>query len=255
MQFILETKLKLEKRKQKFITEAEKVHSGKYDYSKVEYIRAREKVTIICPIHGDFDQTPDNHRAGHGCKRCGQLKVGKDNAYSLEDFIKRARKTHGNRYDYSKVKYLNDRTKVEIVCRQHGSFWQAPIHHYKYNCNKCGNISRKRKKPTAVVTKEEFIHRAKEVHGETYDYSRVNYVKTHKKVEVVCKKHGGFKVTPNKHMLGSGCPNCSGSSGEDQIARWLNDNNIIFESQKYFDTCRSDSQSLLYFDFYLPTGS
>ena len=100
-----------------FISKAIAVHGEKYDYSKVEYVNALTKVTIICPIHGAFEQKPANHLRGHGCPYCGGSAK-----HTTEQFIESARKIHGNKYDYSQVEYVTNRTPVKIICPIHGVF-------------------------------------------------------------------------------------------------------------------------------------
>lgn len=123
-----------------FIKKANEVHDNKYDYSLVEYVKTSVKVKIICPIHGVFEQAPNKHLAGQGCKQCGRERT----RMGVDEFIKRAKEVHGDKYDYSKIheyKSIND--KVEIVCPVHGSFWQTPHCHVvlKQNCPKCSNES------------------------------------------------------------------------------------------------------------------
>lgn len=122
------------KTKEWFIEESRKIHGDKYDYSKSEYQRRDKSVCIICPKHGEFYQLPGNHLKGHGCPTCGGNKK-----YTLEDFVEKANKVHGNKYDYSKVKYINSMSKVCIICPKHGEFWQAPICHINrhYGCPIC----------------------------------------------------------------------------------------------------------------------
>ena len=120
-----------------FIENARKVHSDKYDYSLTNYISAKTKVKIICPVHGVFEQTPCGHLSGRGCKKCS----GK-NKLTTEEFIDQARKVHGDKYDYSLVNYVNCRTKVKIICPIHGVFEQTPQSHLKGNgCKYCKNYS------------------------------------------------------------------------------------------------------------------
>ncbi len=116
-----------------FIKKAREVHGDKYDYSKVEYVKSKEKVNIICPEHGEFSQTPQKHLYGQGCPQCGNKPK-----ITTEEFIKKAREVHGDRYDYSKVVYVDAQTDVCIICRQHGEFWQRPSHHTDgRGCKKC----------------------------------------------------------------------------------------------------------------------
>ena len=182
---------------QEFIEKAKKIHGDRYDYSKVEYVNAHTKVCIICPKHGEFWQAPRHHLNGSGCPYC----VGKKRL-TTEEFIRRAKEVHGDRYDYSKVEYVNTRRKVCIICPKHGEFWQIPLHHLKGSgCPNC--VGKKR------LTTEEFIRRAKEVHGDRYDYSKVEYVNTRTKVCIICPEHGEFLQIPNNHLQGQGCPYCA----------------------------------------------
>ena len=111
-----------------FIKKAILVHGNKYDYSKTKYKKSDEKVCIICPQHGEFWQTPNNHLGGDGCSLCSKKRKK-----TTESFIEEAKKIHGDEYDYSKVKYTNNRTKVCIICPQHGEFWQTPDGHINQN--------------------------------------------------------------------------------------------------------------------------
>ena len=101
-----------------FIIRAKEVHGNKYDCSKTIYVAAKKKVTIICPEHGEFKQTPSNHYTGYGCPECGGNK-----SLTLERFIKRDNKVHKGRYDYSLVYFKNVETKIEIICPDHGLFF------------------------------------------------------------------------------------------------------------------------------------
>lgn len=122
-----------------FIDKANEIHNYKYDYSLVDYQKTSVKVKIICPIHGIFEQTPNKHLAGQGCKQCGRerTKIG------AAEFARRAQIVHGNVYDYSKVQYEHSKKKVEIICPIHGSFFQTPHSHIvcKEGCPKCGAIN------------------------------------------------------------------------------------------------------------------
>ena len=186
------------KTKEEFIAKAREVHGDKYDYSKVEYVGALTKVCIICPEHGEFWQEANSHLRGQGCPKCKYEKQ----TSSTEEFIQKAHKVHGDKYDYSKVEYVGALTKVCIICPEHGEFWQIPSAHLRgQGCPKC-----KAKKQTC--TTDEFIAKAKKIHGDKYDYSKVNYVNRKTKVCIICPKHGEFWQTPNHHLSGCGCPKC-----------------------------------------------
>ena len=121
-----------------------------------------------------------------------------------EAFIKRARAKHGDKYDYSKVNYVNGDTKVEIICPIHGAFWQTPHNHLHgkkgRGCPICG-----KNKPN---TTETFIKKARKVHGNKYDYSKVKFTRNRDKVEIICPIHGAFWREANSHLQGHGCPKC-----------------------------------------------
>lgn len=124
---------------EEFINKAKAVHGERYDYSKVVYTRTKDKVTIICPVHGPFQQTPGNHLNGKGCPKCyGNIKL------SLKEVIDRFIKIHGNKYDYSKFVYKNNNTLGIIICPKHGSFKQkACAHLWGQGCPECAKtISR-----------------------------------------------------------------------------------------------------------------
>lgn len=108
-----------------FIERTNKIFNNYYDYKKVVYKGIFNKVIITCPKHGDFETTPNNPLQGAGCKMCMIEKSFKGN----DNFIKESRKIHGDIYDYSKVDYKNNRTKVEIICSKHCSFYQSPYKH------------------------------------------------------------------------------------------------------------------------------
>ena len=144
---------------EEFIERARSVHGVKYDYSKVEYINKRTKVSIICKEHGEFKQFPADHLNGCSCPKCSQIKRNEKQSRTLSDFIKTALKIHGNKYDYSKVEYKNANTKVCIICPEHGEYLQrAADHLLGRGCPKCAKILASAQK---TLTTEEFIERAK----------------------------------------------------------------------------------------------
>lgn len=119
---------------EEFIDRSQQIHNGKYSYDKVVYQGINTQVIITCPIHGDFKQTPNNHLQGSGCKKCMKEKF----SVGREKFIERSRKIHGDKYDYSKVKYTNSRIPVTIICPKHGEFQQMPCKHLQgHGCPYC----------------------------------------------------------------------------------------------------------------------
>ena len=141
------------------IEEAKKNHNNKYDYSKIVYKNWKSKVCIICPEHGEFWQTLYNHKNGEGCPICGKISASLKLSDTTEKFIEKAKEIHGNRYDYSKVEYVNNRTKVCIICPEHGEFWQTPANHLKgSNCPKCVENQSKLEKEIRKMLEKENIY-------------------------------------------------------------------------------------------------
>ncbi len=167
---------------------------------------------------------------------------------TTELFIEKAKIIHKNKYDYSSVKYLQNKIKVIIICPEHGNFLQRPNDHLSgYGCRKCHS---EKASNLYLYTNEKFIELAKLKHGNLYDYSLVNYIGTDNKIDIICKKHGSFKQTPHSHLNGSGCPNCRGSIGESFIENILIENNINFNREVTFNDLKDKSN--LFYDFYLP---
>lgn len=198
-----------------FIERANKIHKGRYDYSSVEFKNVESKIEIKCLDHGSFLQRLFSHLKGFGCPRCGRAVTGKKLCHSRKRFVEDARLAHGDRYDYSQVKYVNALSKVTIVCPVHGAFRQSPASHIRdVGCPKCG-IDRAAAKTTK--TTEYFVREAREVHGDRYDYSKVKYKTMKEKVEIICEVHGSFWQVAVNHIKGNkaGCPGCA-FSGFDQ---------------------------------------
>lgn len=132
---------KLRENTENFIIKAKKVHGDIYDYSKVKYIKASEKVIIICPTHNEFLMSPNNHLGGQKCGFCKGETISNNQRMTLEYFIKLSKEKHGDKYDYSKVEYKNCKEKIIIICPEHGEFKQiAGNHCYKgRGCSKCKN--------------------------------------------------------------------------------------------------------------------
>ena len=185
-----------------FLRKAQSVHGDKFTYDKAEYVNSRTPLTITCPVHGDFLQRPRSHISGDGCPRC-RVRSQQDTA----DFVSRCKGVHGERYDYSLVEYENSVTKVNIVCREHGSFLQQPASHLSgKGCAKCAGAAMSLRK---AHTAEVFITKAREVHGDKYSYEEVDYVASQTNVNITCKVHGVFAQRPTNHLSGKGCSGCT----------------------------------------------
>lgn len=222
----------------RFIFMSHEAHGNKYDYSKVDFVNTNREVEIICPIHGSFFQKPYQHYGKKNrCYQCAKDTEKNTTHY----FIKMSKDRHGNKYDYSKSIYINNKTKIEIICPVHGSFFQRPGSHFLdgHGCNKC--IRDKSKLGT-----KKFIEVSMSIHGNKYGYENVVYIGNKNKVEIKCYKHGSFFQKPNSHMSGQGCPKCLNSKGENKISSFLDKHNI-----EYIREYKIDGYKYRY-DFYLP---
>lgn len=190
--------------KEEYIKKCNLIHFNKYDYTCIELKHMKDKIHIICPIHGEFIQRADAHLGGQGCPLCKLYKTSKTKSNTVEEFIQKANTIHKNKYNYSKVNYINAKTKVCIVCPRHGDFLQLPSNHihktHPRGCPKCnGGIK---------FSQEEFINKANIVHNNKYDYSNVKYFDCVTKICILCNKHGEFWQEPRAHLRGQGCPTC-----------------------------------------------
>ena len=195
--------------KELFIVKARKIHGDRYDYSLVIYINAKTKVKIICPIHGVFEQIPDTHLHGNGCKKCSHdsLRNKKD------DLIYKFNIKHDNYYDYSLVVYKNMRTKIQIICPVHGVFEQRPDMHLSGSgCIQCANI---KKTKDNYAFKNELIN----LFGNKYDLNLVDYNGCYKKIKLICPVHSIFEQTPRILLSGSGCPKCNKINADNKQRR------------------------------------
>jgi len=226
----------------KFIWKAIQKHGYKYDYRKVNYINSKTKVCIICPEHGEFWQRPNDHLMKKGCAKCGIKKSILKQRANIHEFLSKAIQKHDNKYDYSKVKYKGNKNKICIICPEHGEFWQRPNGHLNgQGCPKCiDNIK---------LTNKTFIEKVKKIHGDKYDYSKVNYINSKTKVCIICPKHGEFWQRPAKHLYGRGCFQCANEKNISELILKEKMQNIFknVEYQKRFQWL--GRQTL---DFYLP---
>lgn len=216
-----------------FIKKGNKVHNGYYDYSKSKYVDNFTKLTIVCPIHGDFDQLSSNHLSGQGCPKCYGRYLTND------EFINNCKEIHNNKYDYSEVKYKGSNSKVKIKCKEHGVFIQRALNHLKLKqgCPKCKGVDKS--------NTEDFIKKSIRVHGLLYDYKNTVYKNAKTNVTIICKKHGPFEQSPTKHLMSQGCPICKLSKGELKIISILNKHNVKYRTQHKFKELN------LKFDFYI----
>ena len=186
----------------KFIEDGKFIHNNKYSYDKTIYNGAHIKCIITCPIHGDFEQTPNSHTTKrYGCKKCGRDKTSQIQSIGIDEFIKRSVDKHKNKFDYSLVNFISVNKKVKIICDKGHIFHQTPYEHIKGSgCKYCLGYG---KKTIDIIS--DFI----KIHNNKYDYSEVNFVNTKSKIIIICDIHGSFLQTPQEHIKGHGCKKCN----------------------------------------------
>ena len=224
-----------------FIESAKKIHGNKYDYSKTVYNGSHNnKVIITCPEHGDFMQTPKNHLCGHGCPICAGIKNNN------KTFIEKSIKKHGEKYGYENVVYRDLLHKVLITCPIHGDVLISPASHLNgVGCPECGRELR------AFETRKNtdfFIKKAKEIHGNKYDYSKTVYRTRREDVLIICPEHGEFWQKAGTHLSGHGCPKCKTSKMEKRVIELLNEIGVDYFYNKNLEWMQN-----LRLDFYIPS--
>lgn len=196
--------------KEEFISKCLLKYGDKYNYLKVDYINSKTKVIITCNKHGDFLKSPVKFlNSNQECPECTteNFKSSVAERFNFDDFVSKANIVHSSKYDYSKVSYINTKTRIEIVCPIHGSFFHTVGNHLNgCGCPKCKNINNGLKKRYSNKT---FCNLASNVHNDFYKYSNANYIKSQIKVAITCPVHGDFYQMPYMHLFGAGCPKCS----------------------------------------------
>ncbi len=193
---------------QMFIQRANEIHKGKYTYNHTIWCKSSEKVIITCPEHGDFEQTPNSHLSGHGCKKCATSQNVINQSMSLYEFIKKCEILHPNKLNFSKTRYVNNKTPCIFICKEcNMEFERIPNQMLSkekgHGCSQCNGGVRS--------DINEFIKKAKKVHGnDKFNYDNVIYVNAHTKVKIQCAKKHIFEQSPYHHLNGDGCPYCRG---------------------------------------------
>ena len=212
-----------------------------YNYSLIpDEFKSSKKISIICELHGIFEQLPHSHLAGDGCPKC----KGLNRRLGTDKFIERGRAVHGLRFNYDDTQYTTNSGKVKINCTEHGVFEQRAADHLLGSlCPQCAIEERSKKR---ALTKEEFIERAIARHGSRYGYDDVVYVNSETPVKIKCPTHGDFEQRADAHIQGSGCYRCRQSRGENRIELFLKSKGITYLREHRVDGYR------YFYDFYLP---
>jgi hypothetical protein len=193
----------------KFIEKSNIIHNNKYTYNKSVYIDVHTKLIVTCPLHKDFEIKPHIHLAGSGCKQCATESFKQKRSYTHDDFIKKVKEKHGDKYRYDKVVYSNRDATLEIFCIKCDKYFSqnAGEHMRGRGCNVCGNKQSGEKQRS---TFEEFLEKAIAIHGDKYEYFKEEYVDTLTKINIWCKKcEDLFLQEPSGHCNGHKCPVCA----------------------------------------------
>ena len=248
----------------KFIERSKNKFGDRFDYSEVKYIDSQTPVTLMCKKHGiKFSTTPSNHfitRFG-GCKECYKEYIESTKSKKIriklteeerkerrreceeKHFIEKGIIKFGDRFDYSEVKYIDCETPVNIIDKESNN--------EMFSIKPSSFLQSVHGRPDKIgMTTEEFIERARKLHGDKYDYSKVNYKATHERVCIICPIHGEFLQMAHDHLKasrgGCGCPKCANmvSKLEENVIDRLTKENIKFKkeytNEKIFGKMRGD---------------
>lgn len=208
---------------EEFLFKACKIHNNKYSYEEVIYINNISLIKIFCKsCNIYFLQSPSNHLRGQGCKKCASNSLAEQTRKCLDDFIKDAKIIHGDKYNYIYCNYINNYTKIDILCNLCDHiFEQIPSDHLSgRGCRAC---SSKRKGLNSRITETEFIERAHNIHGDKYEYNITQFPIFSYKVDIKCKScNKWFKQMASSHLIiGNGCPYCAHSHISKVETEWL----------------------------------
>lgn len=181
---------------------------------------------------------------------------------TFDEFVRRANIAHDNRYDYSVTQLTNQHANVTVICPVHGPFTVSASNHIKNyqrtnvnyspsGCGACGRESTINRNRAGADSKEQFVHKATNVHNFKYTYPG-GYSGQNHQVEINCASHGSFYQLASNHLRGTGCPRCKNSRGATLVAKCLTRMGIEYVQEKTFDDCRGDT-SALRFDFWIPS--
>ena len=228
-----------------FIAKAKQTHGNKYKYHLVEYINSLTKVKIECDKGHIFEQTPNHHIGGDGCRKCrGYYRT-------TEDFITLSKEKYGEGvFDYSKAVFVDMKTRLTLICKKKHEFNAVPEIHLREDslggCIECAKILSKER---MSYTQEQWIGLAQIKHNNFYDYTKIVYASSQKNVIIICPKHGEFEQTPAQHLGGAGCRACG---IEKCIASKLYTSDDFL---KMFDECSAiHSHKYTYTDVYRKDG-
>jgi thiol-disulfide isomerase/thioredoxin len=211
--------------------------SASFNYDQVpdEFDQA-DSIPIECLTHGVFYQKPIRHVYGGKCPSCVKdykrsLLVDR-NSITTEDFISKSRLKFKDRFNYSKTIYKSKYELITLTCSRHGDIEIPAFQHFRYNfgCPKCS------KEIPLIKKTEKRLEKARKIHNNSYNYSRVVPCTDTNKVEIVCPKHGSFFQYLYDHSVkGIGCPDCSIENGKLTLEEFKTRSNELFKHQYTYE--------------------
>ena len=232
----------------KSFNEVNQTLNNQYVCSFEEYVNQSTLITFHCTKCGEsFKRKPTVFLYQNStCIYCNGSS--RNRKYSTKEWVELAKRIHNNKYDYSKSEYQTTDKKVCIICHEvdefgeeHGEFWVTPHSHTGNMHSGCPRCAKK------YSDTKRFIQLAQRKYNNIYDYSKVIYKDAFSKVSIICPEHGIFKITPNQHLSGKGCPKCNTSSLEKSIMHQLDKLNI-----NYIYQAKLKWLGTLTLDFFLP---
>lgn len=194
-----------------FLTEAQKVHGGDYDYRNVVWVNSGTSISVVCKAHGPFSITPKAHtgKTAQGCKTCTQEKWGRDRKGTTEGFIEKSKQKYGDQFSYEGLDYTNWSTPVRMTCQKHDKDFQV-MPQYHLQSGGCPVCAKRRRALSTSTPFSDFLLRAREAHGEVYEYDELTYKGIAKPVKILCQIHGWFEQVGYVHTRSKvGCPSCT----------------------------------------------
>lgn len=173
-----------------FLEEANKIHNNKYEYVKLDNYYNNTKIKIICPIHGEFEQKAGMHLKKHGCPKCGIAESANSSRLTQEEVINNCKAIGGDQYDYSKIKWINTDHNIELICKDHGSYWVRYNDFIKSKaiCPSCSKEKRRK------LEEEKFKKAMLEKYGDDIIFSKdFNYINSYTKVKLIYKNEEFFR--------------------------------------------------------------
>jgi hypothetical protein len=235
------------------VDRAKSVYGNLCSYEKVEYTGSRNKVTITCKNHGDFEVRPDA-MSKKGCKKCAFETISTCQPKTTEEFISESKLLYGDIFLYHNTEYKGSQKHITIVCKKHGDFKVIAGNHFRKTKTPSGGCPecRKHNKIEDKEWKSRLEKHSKEVFGGKYRYASLENVTIKSKIQILCKEHGEFWQKVSDHFHGfHGCPTCGNQVKRFEVLtiEFLKENNIEFIYQYHVKTKKTNR----FVDFYIPS--